>query len=917
MTSAWWEMLDRVGFETMGLLLTVLWQSTLLLACTALLTRLLRNRPAVARRKLWAFAFLTIALLPLLNRFCADMGAPRADLAVIPRLESLWAPAVAVYCAVTTAFLGLIALGRLRIHRWLRRGRVLGGRPLMRKFLDTQWWARVPGGLVIVESDHVHAPLTVRIFRPAILLPAGLPDRLSESDLQAVLLHEMAHIDRRDPLALTLASFVRALLWFNPFVWLAARRLATAAELAADDAVLDVTDGPVPYAKMLTQMAEGLPSHALVTEFAAGFVLAKSSFLQRVEAILSERRESIRRLTRWALAGTLGTVALALAVTLGVPLRPQPGLAGRTDPGDGPLDIRFVGVCPDWGDAILDANGKRIGTWFGLAREGWGYYVSRHALIFELPKGAEPLFLPEPDAFVSGKDYRIRSVMIGCGKGLADPRRCIVGMDPAETYRGWVLGMLPRQMPVERVDVTLQYYYGSRRESVVSFTGPFTVGAAVEADGGAKARLVPRKNFGSGRDATARFRLKSHRDIVQGRHLVLAYDTEGRRHLPRTPSGFPGPDGACLLLEFGDCPLSRIASITVGEPVYEQTFRDIRVAYDDRPRRTHPEYLDRMTAALGMEAETAIPTLTLEQTLAVMPMVRGWRVHSVLHSFYKENVDIAELGPEDARRVREAAAAWLTAFSTKIQGIGVSVGLMGRWPEFVEPAMMLLAQEGIDGRGSVAHSLHCHADMLSDEQRRRICDLLLATDDRLIVESLRRMLLRSPAIDTDFAWTLARADKDRPWLWWPALDRLVDHHKLIGPDTALSRELQIRLAMMGRPIQCDEAARQEARRRLFFLLTPKFREMDEILFRDVIRKLSAVAGVKTATGAFVQYFRDAEYIHNMDSVVSRMVRQINAWHGIDIGGLGADVKRTPSDIHTFDMAKLAAKAVRWHAARRE
>ena len=93
-------------------------------------------------------------------------------------------------------------------------------------------------GCVIVEIDNLYAPLTYRTFHPVIALPHGFTDDLSIAELRTIALHELAHIKRHDPLVLNLASIIRAVFFFHPLVWLAAREIATLAEEAADNIVL-------------------------------------------------------------------------------------------------------------------------------------------------------------------------------------------------------------------------------------------------------------------------------------------------------------------------------------------------------------------------------------------------------------------------------------------------------------------------------------------------------------------------------------------------------------------------------------------------------------------------------------------------------------------------------------------------------
>ena len=115
-------------------------------------------------------------------------------------------------------------------------------------------------------------------------------------------------------------SLLRAVLFFHPLVWLAARRIELLAEHAADDAVLEATGEPVTYAKLLARFAEELPRYAIGTEVAAGILFNKGAFLRRVEAILSDNRDKIKRLSRVALLATLLAAVLSLGIALALPL---------------------------------------------------------------------------------------------------------------------------------------------------------------------------------------------------------------------------------------------------------------------------------------------------------------------------------------------------------------------------------------------------------------------------------------------------------------------------------------------------------------------------------------------------------------------------------------------------------------------
>ncbi|MCP4642770.1 MAG: M56 family metallopeptidase [bacterium] len=180
-------------------------------------------------------------------------------------------------------------------------------------------------------STRVQSPCLAGLRRPVVLLPdAGV---LAASD--EVLVHELAHLKRRDGLWNTLVSLTCAVLWYQPLLWALRRRLVDTADDVADDYVVHHGLGRRDYARRLTDIAERFQPCAAEAVAGVGVVAFTSSLGRRVQRILDTGRHLSTRTSIRALAVVLvvAVVGIALAGLIG---------AGRVVKADGydPADWR-------------------------------------------------------------------------------------------------------------------------------------------------------------------------------------------------------------------------------------------------------------------------------------------------------------------------------------------------------------------------------------------------------------------------------------------------------------------------------------------------------------------------------------------------------------------------------------------------
>jgi len=167
-------------------------------------------------------------------------------------------------------------------------------------------------------SESENGPITWGLFDPVILLPRTAVSWPRER-LHAVLLHELAHIRRRDTLVQALSLFVCTLYWPNPFVWLGARALRRDAEMAADDAALLAGVKPSTYADELLALAAEFRMRAPAVSALSLFMAQPSALEARVESVLepASLRTGVTKMDVIRIAG-LGFVA-AGAIALACP----------------------------------------------------------------------------------------------------------------------------------------------------------------------------------------------------------------------------------------------------------------------------------------------------------------------------------------------------------------------------------------------------------------------------------------------------------------------------------------------------------------------------------------------------------------------------------------------------------------------
>lgn len=250
-----------------------LWQSTVFVLAAALVAAALRKNGAEVRHRIWLIASLKF-LVPfavlmhlgsLLGPFRSVPVTPAAD--VVPDLsiaidritqpftsdvfvsalpaaapEIDWMPWLV---AGVWAF-GSAAVIAMRLRGWRRvKAALRSSRPI-------QVSAPVP----VHSSPGLLEPGVVGLWRPVLLIPEDIEQQLTQKQFEAVLLHELCHVKRRDNLTSSLHMLVEAVFWFHPLVWFIGARLIDERERACDEYVLRTAGDPSTYAESILNVCK-------------------------------------------------------------------------------------------------------------------------------------------------------------------------------------------------------------------------------------------------------------------------------------------------------------------------------------------------------------------------------------------------------------------------------------------------------------------------------------------------------------------------------------------------------------------------------------------------------------------------------------------------------------------------------------
>ncbi|HJQ38144.1 MAG TPA: M56 family metallopeptidase [Thermoanaerobaculia bacterium] len=271
-----------------------LWQSTIAALVVLAFVRIARNASPRLRHAIVMIGLIKFALPPMLPLPTGVFSAapPVGELTTIRDFASSIRALMYVHLAGIAIAMIRLVLVAARLHRLRRGARLLA----------------MEENVPILASPTLTVPMTLGVFKPAILIPEALLHSLSASELQVVIAHELRHVRRGDVLLNWLQALLGTIWWFDPFYrLLSAEARALREECCDDELIAGGTLDRARYARTLLHAA----TFAGRTAPAAGIGETTHSLLTRVRRLADPGFSPRRRLTFGALV-LIALVALTL-----------------------------------------------------------------------------------------------------------------------------------------------------------------------------------------------------------------------------------------------------------------------------------------------------------------------------------------------------------------------------------------------------------------------------------------------------------------------------------------------------------------------------------------------------------------------------------------------------------------------------
>lgn len=163
------------------------------------------------------------------------------------------------------------------------------------RVLELSQLLKIKKHIVLLESQLVTVPSVTGFFKPIILIPIGLLSNLPQDQIEAILLHELAHIRRKDYFINLIQSFAEILFFFNPGVLWVSSIIKEERENCCDDIAVGITQSKSKFINALVSFQE---YNMKQNKLAMGFGSKKNQLLERAKRIIYDNNKTLNSIEK-------------------------------------------------------------------------------------------------------------------------------------------------------------------------------------------------------------------------------------------------------------------------------------------------------------------------------------------------------------------------------------------------------------------------------------------------------------------------------------------------------------------------------------------------------------------------------------------------------------------------------------------
>lgn len=189
------------------------------------------------------------------------------------------------------------------------------------RFYELAERMRISQEVELRESVQVAVPMVIGFLKPVVLVPLGMLANLPAAQVEAILLHELAHIRRRDYLINLVQIFCENVFFFNPAVWWISKLIREEREHCCDDLAISVIQNKTSFIHALVSFQEYNQSRPV---FEVAFSKKRNHLLDRIKRIVNNNNKPLDAMEKLFVTFSLATaIALSAATAPERPANPK------------------------------------------------------------------------------------------------------------------------------------------------------------------------------------------------------------------------------------------------------------------------------------------------------------------------------------------------------------------------------------------------------------------------------------------------------------------------------------------------------------------------------------------------------------------------------------------------------------------